>query len=431
MSATPAALSRTEFTRLVRDALNRMYDSAYLEAHPLCRLLIPAESTQVRASQELRRVLLAAIQSMHPGKSAPNQSHDWRGYRILEMRYITGLSAGEVMQRISLGRSLFFLEQARALEALVDRLWTQAEAARLIPPHAQSQAGVQRQPASQEIERLLKETAWEALDLSELLEKLQPMISALVHAQGGELAYAVHRPAGLAHANRVLLRQVILSLISHGLESYPGGEVSIRQEESEEAGVVLRVSRRQTSGENPASAEAPGQGMSLELCQRCLQAMEGTLQLEEQGEFSWQARLAWYPAGPRRLLVIDDHPDFIDLVRRFLGGLDWQVFGAGDGETARQVMGASRPDAILLDVILPGEDGWDLLLSIKTDEAARRIPVIVCSALNEPGLVAALGGTAFLPKPLTRQALLEALEKSVPADPILGSGLPGPVPAPG
>jgi CheY-like chemotaxis protein len=139
--------------------------------------------------------------------------------------------------------------------------------------------------------------------------------------------------------------------------------------------------------------------------------------------------LSWPAAGPRRLLVIDDNPDFIDLINRYLDGQDWQVLGAGDGEAARQAIEQARPDTILLDVILPIEDGWDLLLSLKTGESTRSIPVLVCSALHEPGLVVALGGAAFLPKPLTRQALLEALAWLGVGGSTLGSGLPGSIEA--
>ena len=435
MPEAAPVVSRIEFTQLVRDALNRLYDSGYLENHPLSRLLIPPISQKFRPSQELRRILLTTIQSMHPGNTAPKDSRDWRVYRILELRYITGLTASEVMRRLSLGRSLFFLEQARALDTLVDRLWAQAQVApggAGAPPKGSLTGAVQaaRPPqGSAEVDRLLETTDWETIDLGELLEKLRPVISALIQSQAGEFNNEFQGGKAIGHANSVLLRQVILGLISHGLEKAPKGRVSILNSACAEPGLIIRVSP--TGEATPQTGADLRQGMSLELCARCLQAMQGTLLVENQPDGSWQAHLTWPVAGPRRLLVIDDHPDFIELVRRYLAGLDWQVLGAGDADSARQIIACNRLDVILLDVILPKEDGWELLLGLKTEPATRRIPVVVCSALNEPGLVAALGGAAFLPKPLTRPALLAALAKVGQVDPSLESGNPGSPRAPG
>ena len=55
------------------------------------------------------------------------QSADWRAYRILELRYIEGLSPAEVMQQLAFGRSYYFREQARILEALTSMLWDQRQ----------------------------------------------------------------------------------------------------------------------------------------------------------------------------------------------------------------------------------------------------------------------------------------------------------------
>ncbi|RMF47298.1 MAG: response regulator, partial [Anaerolineae bacterium] len=70
-----------------------------------------------------------------------------------------------------------------------------------------------------------------------------------------------------------------------------------------------------------------------------------------------------------------------------------------------------RPVLITLDVMMPGLDGWELLQSLRMDEETRQIPVLVCSAWNEPELAKSLGAVAFLKKPITRQDLLSALEQ--------------------
>jgi Amt family ammonium transporter len=68
-----------------------------------------------------------------------------------------------------------------------------------------------------------------------------------------------------------------------------------------------------------------------------------------------------------------------------------------------------HPGAILLDVVIPGRDGWELLLELKQLPSTRDIPVIICSVLDEPAVAIALGAAAYLQKPIDQDRLLAAL----------------------
>lgn len=94
---------------------------------------------------------------------------------------------------------------------------------------------------------------------------------------------------------------------------------------------------------------------------------------------------------PEILLVIDDNEDLVTLFRRYLAGHNWQVVGATNGAEVRRIMAQAHPTLIVLDVMMPGQDGWELLLALKKDENTRNIPVIICSVLNEPRLALAPG----------------------------------------
>src|SRR5687768_13024204 len=126
MSESSPSPTRAEFARWVQDALNRLYDSPSLRGHPLAEALVGSAAPSQRG-QQLRRVLLDAIHAMSPDATLPAQSADWRAYRILELRYIEGLSPAEVMQQLAFGRSYYFREQARILEALTSMLWDQRQ----------------------------------------------------------------------------------------------------------------------------------------------------------------------------------------------------------------------------------------------------------------------------------------------------------------
>jgi CheY-like chemotaxis protein len=184
------------------------------------------------------------------------------------------------------------------------------------------------------------------------------------------------------------------------------GKISIMISECQAPSLLIRI---QPSGQVQAEPFESSQPDLVAPSSRVLlEAMGGKLDVwHNPGEINLEC--SWSVPSSPLLLVIDDDPDFIELVRRFLANSTWKVSGVVDGESTREFLKTCLPDVILLDVILPREDGWELLLSLKTDPATQNIPVIVCSALNEPGLVHALGGAQALLKPISRASLLDAL----------------------
>jgi CheY-like chemotaxis protein len=138
-------------------------------------------------------------------------------------------------------------------------------------------------------------------------------------------------------------------------------------------------------------------------------AMGGALDQREQQHDQWSARLVWPVATPHTLLVIDDNQDFVDLFRRYLAGYNWQVIGAVDGVEARQALAEIAPTVIILDVMMPREDGWELLVALRAESLAGSTPIIISSVLNEPRLARTLGAADYLAKPVSQAALLHAL----------------------
>jgi CheY-like chemotaxis protein len=71
------------------------------------------------------------------------------------------------------------------------------------------------------------------------------------------------------------------------------------------------------------------------------------------------------------------------------------------------------PDVIVLDVILPDADGWELLMHLHEHPIARSIPIIICSVVREKELALALGAKAYLPKPVRRRQFISALQQAL------------------
>lgn len=89
-----------------------------------------------------------------------------------------------------------------------------------------------------------------------------------------------------------------------------------------------------------------------------------------------------------RVLIIEDERFLCDLLRKKLENSGLEVRGAFDGETGLKNIEADKPDLILLDLLLPGMDGFEVLRRLKKDERFQNIPVLIISNLSEPNDVA-------------------------------------------
>jgi CheY-like chemotaxis protein len=173
--------------------------------------------------------------------------------------------------------------------------------------------------------------------------------------------------------------------------------------------VGLIVQAHLTSPDADPNSAATRSSVSLEISAGLAGALGGALHLETSQPGEWKARLLWPKAAPDTLLVVDDNEGLVELFRRYLVGLPWQVVGAASGAEARQHLTQVHPTVVIMDIMLPGEDGWELLMAFKADEATRDIPVIICSVQQEPALAQSLGAAAYLPKPVTQSDLVRAL----------------------
>jgi signal transduction histidine kinase/CheY-like chemotaxis protein len=123
--------------------------------------------------------------------------------------------------------------------------------------------------------------------------------------------------------------------------------------------------------------------------------------------------LSYSPTLPL-VLAIDDEPDVIYLLRENLVEVGYRVVGATSGEEGLQQARALKPFAIILDIMMPHKDGWQILHELKSDRTTRDIPVIVLSIVDKKDLGYRLGATDYLLKPFDREAVLAALTRVAP-----------------
>ena len=114
----------------------------------------------------------------------------------------------------------------------------------------------------------------------------------------------------------------------------------------------------------------------------------------------------------RRVLVVDDDELILEILRTILDLEEFDVVTAPDGDIALQVIDREKPDVVVLDVMMPGMDGFEVCRTIKADPKTARTPVVLLTALDreeDRNAGKEAGADAFLTKPFSPLALIETL----------------------
>ena len=122
----------------------------------------------------------------------------------------------------------------------------------------------------------------------------------------------------------------------------------------------------------------------------------------------------------RTVLVVDDEPDVLLLCRVNLEFEGYEVIEAADGEEAMERVRAQRPDVVLLDVMMPKMDGWQVLAAIKDDAELADIPVVMLTAkVQDQDQIRdwSQGAADYITKPFSPLALSQVLQDVLETDP--------------
>jgi DNA-binding response OmpR family regulator len=121
------------------------------------------------------------------------------------------------------------------------------------------------------------------------------------------------------------------------------------------------------------------------------------------------------PSGPlRKVVCVEDEPEMIDLIRLILSRKGFEVIGANGGVQGLEAIRAEKPDVVLLDLMMPEMDGWQVYQQLKADPATAEIPVIVVTAKAQ-NIDKVLGlhiakVDDYIPKPFALQELVDRIE---------------------
>ncbi|MEJ1990570.1 MAG: response regulator [Maritimibacter sp.] len=116
----------------------------------------------------------------------------------------------------------------------------------------------------------------------------------------------------------------------------------------------------------------------------------------------------------KRIVLIEDEPNIVEAISFILSRDGWAVTPHANGETAAETVRNVRPDVVVLDVMLPGRSGYDILRDLRADPAFAALPVLMLTARGQKKdreLADALGVTRFMTKPFSNAEVLAALNE--------------------
>lgn len=418
---------------MLHDVLANIHDIAVLEKHPINEV-IPRPDPSVSHAENLRRYIWDGIAALKPSDESLNlDSLEWRYYLILSGRYVEGASIQDIQKRLALGPRQERRLHGRALSALHailwDRLFPDATSGRLRQANEEQSAQGKTIPEPERDNSF--QVSLEPLHLDRVVQEVASLCLPRVQSQGGNLVVQIAPSVPLVQADRIILRQILLELFNCVLQRWAGGEIVVIARPNT-GFVLLEIQAVAGTG----TYEQARSAISKDLFMYWVERLNARLAVERDDEDTGNVHdgkagqhkqvryvLELPCAKQTVIVVVDDHEPAIRIVQRYLSQTNIQVVGTTEPVQVLSLARAIHPQAVLLDVMMPSRDGWEVLQALKSDPETFRIPVLVCSVWDQPDLAYSLGANGFLKKPINQAALLDELARINLLD-ISGGSLP-------
>ncbi len=296
----------------------------------------------------------------------------------------------------------------------------------------------------------------ETFDVADMVRDVTATVQGLVEKKGNTLALRLEGDLGAMHSDVTKIRQMLLNLLSNAAKFTQAGTITLSVERGPGSGerdwLAFRISdagigmteeqlaklfQRFQQADASTTRKFGGTGLGLSITKAFSTMLGGDVEVEsvpgqgstftvrlpanvsvqqdvEQDEA--ETELVRGSGAEQVVLVIDDDPAQRDLMSRFLEREGFSARTAPDGRTGLELARVLRPRAILLDVMMPGMDGWSVLSTLKADPELAKIPVVMVTFVGERGLATALGATDYVPKPVEWERFKHVMDRFRDAD---------------
>jgi len=299
----------------------------------------------------------------------------------------------------------------------------------------------------------------ETFDVAEMAGSVAATVQALIEKKGNTLTLNLAPDLGAMHSDVTKVRQILLNLLSNAAKFTEGGSITLsaeRQPGPSGPGLVtkglvtkdwlaFRVSdsgigmtgeqlaklfQRFQQADASTTRRFGGTGLGLSITKAFSAMLGGEVEVEsvpgqgsaftvrlpatvaaEQDAAEGEAPAEHVEGGADLVLVIDDDPAQRDLMTRFLEREGFTARTAPDGPSGIELARALRPRAILLDVMMPGMDGWSVLSALKAIPELAATPVVMVTFVSQRGLANSLGAADYVLKPVEWERFRQVMDR--------------------
>ena len=414
MDSPRKEITSAELGEDLREALAHLYDPDFQPSEPLCRLVGCDSRNGALAVQS---AILRAIESVKPPPSTPSSARTQQVYKVLHGRFVLKLTRAETAELLHMSVSSVRRAQREATHALTRVLSERGKIrepsteggttdGRLqSPPEEASddQTWDWRSQARRELDALRVSSPDKVSNVGETISGVLELGGSLISLRGIRIEVGFLQPNLVAAIHPSVLRQLLITALGRLARYLTTSQITIYAG-LEDGNVVVTLTSTATAGHCPTVGELTGEMLVPENVSVGVDVDENTVFLS----------IEMPSAGSITVLVVDDNPDVARFYRRCTAGTSYRVVHISEAREVFGIIEAVSPDMIVLDIMMPDVDGWQLLMQLHENPVTRVIPVIVCSVVREEHLALSLGAALYLPKPVRPRDFIDALDQVRP-----------------
>tara|TARA_Y100001970_G_scaffold48534_1_gene61515 strand:- start:18402 stop:21380 length:2979 start_codon:yes stop_codon:yes gene_type:complete len=291
-----------------------------------------------------------------------------------------------------------------------------------------------------------------SFEIENMVQTIKDVSEPLAAKNDNGFVISLDGAMGSMSQDETKLRQCLTNFLSNGFKFTKNGTVTLDVKARMDGDVefidfavidtgagmspegVAKVFEEYTQAERSTSANYGGTGLGLPISKKFAEMMGGDVvvtseegvgsvftmsvprECPEYSEDEVEGSVINLDDQDNLVVLVDDDVAMHDLIKRTISKLNLTLLGATNSEKGMELIREVKPKLILLDVLMPGRDGWSLLKECKTDLELKDIPVIMISQLNQSNLASSLGANDYLTKPIDRAHFINTLKRILGTD---------------
>ena len=287
-----------------------------------------------------------------------------------------------------------------------------------------------------------------SFDIENMIDTIKDVVGPLAADHDNGFKVNLQDPLGSMTQDETKIRQCLTNFLSNGFKFTSNGTITLDVDAfiqddvemirfavsdtgegmSEEG--LSKVFREYEQAERSTSAKHGGTGLGLPITKKLSEMMGGDVLVtsvlgegsvftlyvprecpQDYDEIAEGNAIEKLEESEKVVVLIDDDVPMHDLIRRTLSKIGLRLVGATDSEKGMQIVREMKPKLLLLDVLMPGRDGWSILKECKSDPELSDMPVVMVSQLSQDVLAESLGADDYLTKPIDRGLFLETVTR--------------------